>query len=153
MFKLDIYKISSRLFELYIYLTIILGGRAGYEMIYIINEARSAELVMIISYPASPSRIIVLLKTLRHIIENLKKKSERKERSFRENRKKEIIFRSNAINTVFKNFTWMYKPKKACFKTSTLWANLIKMKTHFQFILMNWNIKLPKIVRNSILEG
>ena len=53
---------------------------------------------MIISYPASPSRIIVLLKTLRHITEDLKKKSERKERSFRENRKKEIIFRSNVIN-------------------------------------------------------
>ena len=47
---------------------------------------------MIISYPASPSRIIVLLKTLRRIIENLEKKCERKERSFRENRKKEIIF-------------------------------------------------------------
>ena len=46
-----------------IYLTIILRGRAGYEMIYITNEARSAELVMIISYPASPSTIIVLLKT------------------------------------------------------------------------------------------
>ena len=29
---------------------------------------------MIISYPASPSRIIVLLKALRHIIENLKEK-------------------------------------------------------------------------------
>ena len=29
---------------------------------------------MIISYPASPSRIIVLLKTLRHLIEDLKKK-------------------------------------------------------------------------------
>ena len=29
---------------------------------------------MIISYPASPSRIIVLLKTLRRIIENMKKK-------------------------------------------------------------------------------
>ena len=29
---------------------------------------------MIISYPASLSRIIVLLKTLQHIIENLKKK-------------------------------------------------------------------------------
>ena len=45
------------------YLTIILRGHAGYEMIYITNEARSAELVMIISYPARPSRIIVLLKT------------------------------------------------------------------------------------------
>ena len=54
---------------------------------------------MIISYPASPSRIIVLLKALGHIIENLKKKkNERKERSFRENRKKEIIFRSNVVN-------------------------------------------------------
>ena len=29
---------------------------------------------MIISYPASPSRIIVSLKTPRHIIDNLKKK-------------------------------------------------------------------------------
>ena len=56
-------------------------------------------LVKIISYTASPSRIIVLLKTLRNIIENLKKRSERKERSFRGNRKKKgIIFRSNAIN-------------------------------------------------------
>ena len=44
---------------------------------------------MIVSYPASPSRIILLLKTLRHIIVNLEKKSERKERGFRENRKKE----------------------------------------------------------------
>ena len=40
----------------------------------ITNSALRASLVMIISYPASPSRIIVLLKTLRHIIENLKKK-------------------------------------------------------------------------------
>ena len=53
---------------------------------------------MIISFPASSSRIIVLLKTLRHIIEILKKKSEGKERRFRENLKKEIIFRSNAAN-------------------------------------------------------
>ena len=65
---------------------------------YITNDARSAELVMIISYPASPRRIIVLLKTLRHIIENLKEKNERKKRSFRENGKKEIIFPSNAMN-------------------------------------------------------
>ena len=53
---------------------------------------------MIISYPAGSSRIIVLLKTLRHIIDNLKKKSERKERSYRENRKKGIIFLANAKN-------------------------------------------------------
>lgn len=58
------------------------------------NEAHSADLVMIISYPASPGKIIVLLKTLRHIIDNLKKKSERKERSFRENRRKENHFSS-----------------------------------------------------------
>ena len=65
----------------------------------ITNEARSAELVMIISYPVCPSRIVVLLKTLQHIIENLKtKKNERKERSFRENRKTRIIFRSNVVN-------------------------------------------------------
>ena len=65
---------------------------------YITNEAPSAELIMIISYPASPSRIIVLLKTLRHIIDNLKKKSERKQRSFKENGKKGIICLANAIN-------------------------------------------------------
>ena len=53
---------------------------------------------MIISYPASPSRIIVLLKTFLHLIENLKKKNERKESSFRENRKKRISFQSNAVN-------------------------------------------------------
>ena len=55
---------------------------------------------MIISYPASPSRIIVLLKTLRHIIDNLKKKKvkERNAAFNRENRKKGIIFRANAIN-------------------------------------------------------
>ena len=43
--------------------------------LHITNEVHSAELVMIISYPASLSRIIiVLLKTLRFIIENLTKK-------------------------------------------------------------------------------
>jgi len=47
---------------------------------YITNEARSAELVKIISFSASSSRIIVLLKSLRHIIDNLKHKGERKER-------------------------------------------------------------------------
>ena len=53
---------------------------------------------MIISYPASPSRIIVLLKTLRHNSESEKKKIELKGRSFGENRKKGIIFPSNTIN-------------------------------------------------------
>ena len=38
------------------------------------NQARSAELVMTISYPASPIRIFVLLKILPNIVENLKKK-------------------------------------------------------------------------------
>ena len=54
--------------------------------------------------------------------------------------------------TVFKDFTSMYKPKKASFQTSVPCANSIKMKTHFQFILMNWSITLPKMVRNNILE-
>ena len=35
---------------------------------------------------------------------------------------------------------------------SVPYANLIKMKTHFQFILMNWNITSPKMARNNILE-
>ena len=64
---------------------------------YKTNEALSAELVMII-ISSSPSRIIVLSKTVRYIMENLKKKSERKEGSFRENRKKGSILQSNAIN-------------------------------------------------------
>ena len=38
------------------YLTVILRGRAGYELIYITNE-----LVTISSYPASPRRITVLV--------------------------------------------------------------------------------------------
>ena len=68
---------------------------------------------MIISYPASPSRIIVLLKTahygtLWHIMDNLKKKSERKKRNFRENRKKGIIFRAYARNKKgAKTFRWV----------------------------------------------
>ena len=45
------------------YLTIIPRGRVGYEMIDIANEAHSAELAIIISYPTSPSGIIVLLIT------------------------------------------------------------------------------------------
>ena len=44
------------------YLTIIPRERVGYEMI-VANEARSAELAIIISYQISASGIIVLLKT------------------------------------------------------------------------------------------
>lgn len=44
----------------------------------ITNEAPTAKMVTI-SYPASPSRIIDLVKTLQHIIENLE--DERKARS------------------------------------------------------------------------
>ena len=62
------------------------------------KKARSAELVMTISYLTSPSRIIVFLKTLRHIIDNLKKKKRKKKRSFGENRKQGVIFRANAIS-------------------------------------------------------
>ena len=39
------------------------------------------------------------------------------------------------------------------FQTSMPCANLIKMKTHFQFILMNWNITSSKMVRKNIAEG
>ena len=61
-------------------------------------EARSAELVMIISCPASPSRIIVLLNTLRNIIENLKKKMKERNTASEKTERKEKFFRSNAIN-------------------------------------------------------
>ena len=44
------------------YLTIIPRERVGYEIVEA-DEARSAELVIIISYPTSASGIIVLLKT------------------------------------------------------------------------------------------
>ena len=197
-------------------------------------EARSTELVMIISYPANPNRIIVLLKTQRHIIENLKKKvkernaalekteriwrkkSERNERSFKENWKKGISFRSNVINKrarkpfdmlqrfwselnefnetsggerkrfAFEKKYWIYRlwtvvngqwsckndfnhcltgwnsfqrphidvqAEESEFQTSVPFANLIKMKTRFQFILVNWNITSPKMVTSNILEG
>ena len=43
---------------------------------------------MIISYPGSPSRIIVLSKTLRHIIENLKKKVKEMNTALQETEKK-----------------------------------------------------------------
>ena len=39
------------------------------------------------------------------------------------------------------------------FQTSVPCGTLIKMKTHFQFILMNWNITSSKMVRKNILEG
>ena len=39
------------------------------------------------------------------------------------------------------------------FQTSVPGANLIKIKTHFQFILMNWNITSSKMVKKNILEG
>ena len=43
------------------------------------NQARSAELVTTISYPASPIRKFVLLKILPNIVENLKKKRKGKQ--------------------------------------------------------------------------
>ena len=39
------------------------------------------------------------------------------------------------------------------FQTSVPYANLIKMKTHFLFILMNWNITSWKMVSKNTLEG
>ena len=56
---------------------------------YVINKARRAELVMIISYPASPSRIIVLLKTLPLIIDNLKKKEKERNTALEKTESKE----------------------------------------------------------------
>ena len=43
--------------------------------------------------------------------------------------------------------------KESEFQTSVPCANLIKMKTNFQFILMNWNITSSKMVRKNIFEG
>ena len=49
-----------------------------YEFLMIYNQ-RGAELVIIISYPASPRRIIVLLKNpTKYIVENIKEIKERK---------------------------------------------------------------------------
>ena len=50
---------------------------------------------MIISYPASPSRIIVLLKTLRHIIKNLKKKVKEGNAALEKTERKESFFLAN----------------------------------------------------------
>ena len=62
-------------------------------------------------------------------------------------------FRKNYFNQEqFSKTSQMYKPKKASFQTSGPCANPIKMKAHFQFILMNCNITLPKMVRNVTLE-
>ena len=48
---------------------------------------------MIISYPASPSRIIVSLKTLRHIIDNLKKKMKERNAALEKTERKESFFK------------------------------------------------------------
>ena len=46
---------------------------------------------MTISYPASPCRIIILLKTLQHIIENLKKKVKEMNTALEETGRKKSI--------------------------------------------------------------
>ena len=71
-----------------LYLTVILREDRTLDRT---NQARSAELVMTTSYPASPIRIFVLLKILPNVVENLKKKK-RKESHLRENRKIGIMF-------------------------------------------------------------
>ena len=43
--------------------------------------------------------------------------------------------------------------KESEFQTSVPCVNLIKMKTHFQFILMNWNITSSKMARKNIPDG
>ena len=47
---------------------------------------------MIIPYPVSPSRIIVLIKTLRHVIENLKKKKVKERNAALENTERKESF-------------------------------------------------------------
>ena len=47
---------------------------------------------MIVSYPASPSRIIVLLKTPRHIIENLKKRVKERNAALVKTERKKSFF-------------------------------------------------------------
>ena len=42
--------------------------------------------------------------------------------------------------------------EKSEFQTSVPCANLIKMKTYFQFILMNWSSTSSKMVKKNILE-
>ena len=106
---------------------------------------------MIISYPANPSRIIVLLKTLRHIIENLKKKVKERNAALKKTERKH--FSINCNKHCFQKLHVDVQAEESDLKTSVPRANLIKMKTQFQFILMNWNITSTKIVRNSILEG
>ena len=39
------------------------------------------------------------------------------------------------------------------FQISASCAYLIKMKTHFQFTLINWNIVLTKLVTDNIADG
>ena len=55
--------------QLGLQVTIVPRARVGYEMIA--NEAYSVELAIIISYPTSASRIIVLLKTIQEILLDL----------------------------------------------------------------------------------
>ena len=61
------------------------------EFLMIYNQ-RGAELVIIISYPASPRRIIVLLKTLRQKIDNRKKKVKERNAALEKTKRKESFF-------------------------------------------------------------
>ena len=60
--KLLYHKIDPSVHIPLVYLTIIPQARVGYEMV-VANEAPSAELAIIISYPTRATGIIVLLKT------------------------------------------------------------------------------------------
>ena len=76
---------------------------------------------MITSYPASPRRIIVLLKTLQHIIENLNKKKWK----IWKTDKKEVICQSHAINKKYAN-TFRYVITFLV-KVGQSWINSMKL--------------------------
>ena len=70
----------------------VFGRHCQFEILIVPESFQKTGILWIIISSTSE------LKTLRHIIENLKTNDERKERSFRQNRKKGNIFRTNAIN-------------------------------------------------------
>ena len=70
-----------------------------------------------ISYPASPSRIIVLVKTLQHIIENLE--DERKARSL-------ILEKTKRKQSFFDYVQWTKKARKPFDVLQRVWPRLIE---------------------------
>ena len=63
------------------------------------------------------------------------------------------IIVDSVVRPCFQRLQIDVQAEESEFQTSVPCANLIKVKTHFQVILMNWNITSSKMVRNNILEG